>query len=260
MDDLDRIEAFVRWEEGATSSRTKVWRFGTALFHDEFPDRWDSNFLRVERPVGDATAGDIAVEADRLYAGFRHREVVVEDDAVGERLAPGFAERGWEVDRLVYMARRRASNRVPDAGSVEEVSFGDLRPVIVQANLVAHGGMSEEAATMLADFRPVLIDRIGARFFAARVDGQIAAYCELYVHEDVAEINDVNTLEPFRGRGLARALVTRAADEGVAAGAELVFLIADEADWPKDLYVKLGFDRVGRFWQFTRPPEGETYR
>lgn len=260
MDDLGRIEEFLRWEGNAASSRTEAWRFGTALFHDEFPDRWDSNFLRVERPVGDATAGDIAVEADGLYAGFRHREVVVEDDAVGGRLAPGFAERGWEVDRLVSMARRRAPDRTPDAVAVEEVSFEAVRPAIVQANLVGHGGMSEEAAAMLADFRRVLIDRIGARFFAARVDRHTAAYCELYVHEGVAEINDVNTLEPFRGRGLARALVTRAADEGVAAGADLVFLVADEADWPKDLYTKLGFDRVGRFWQFTRPPEGETYR
>jgi ribosomal protein S18 acetylase RimI-like enzyme len=260
MDDLGRIQAFLRWEEDATSSRTEPWRFGTALFHDEFPDRWDSNFLRVERPVGDATVGDVAAEADALYAGFRHRQVVVEDDAVGERLAPGFAERGWEVDRLVYMNHRRAADRTPEAAAVDEVSFEELRPIIVQANLVGHGGMSGEAAAMLADFRRVLIERIGARFFGARVDGQTVAYCELYVHEEIAEINDVNTLEPFRGRGLARALVTRAADEGMAAGADLVFLIADEADWPKDLYARLGFDRVGRFWQFTRPPEGETYR
>ena len=40
----------------------------------------------------------------------------------------------------------------------------------------------------------------------------------------------------------------------------MIFLIADDADWPKELYAKLGFDPIGRFWQFTKPPEGESYR
>jgi hypothetical protein len=33
-----------------------------------------------------------------------------------------------------------------------------------------------------------------------------------------------------------------------------VFLVADDADWPKDLYVRLGFDPVSRFWSFVRTP------
>jgi hypothetical protein len=54
--------------------------------------------------------------------------------------------------------------------------------------------------------------------------------------------------------------VGRAAQEGRDGGADLVFLIADDADWPKQLYAKLGFDPLGRYWQFTRPPAGESYR
>jgi hypothetical protein len=55
-------------------------------------------------------------------------------------------------------------------------------------------------------------------------------------------------------------VVGRILREARSAGAETVFLIADDADWPKDLYRKLGFDPVGRFWQFTKPPAGESYR
>ena len=40
-------------------------------------------------------------------------------------------------------------------------------------------------------------------------------------------------------------------------GADLVFLVADDRDWPKQLYSKLGFDPVGRFWQFTRHPPAD---
>ena len=65
------------------------------------------------------------------------------------------------------------------------------------------------------------------------------------MHEGVAEIDNVHTLERFRGRGVARAVVGRAVQEASSiAGADLVFLIADDADWPKELYAKLGFDPV----------------
>ena len=42
--------------------------------------------------------------------------------------------------------------------------------------------------------------------------------------------------------------------------ADLVFLIADAADWPQELYGKLGFDPVGTYRQFTKSPAGETDR
>ena len=53
-----------------------------------------------------------------------------------------------------------------------------------------------------------------------------------------------------RGNGYATAVVLRAAREARAEGADLVFLVADGDDWPKELYRKLGFDTVGRLTKF----------
>ena len=72
--DLERISAMVRWVAEATSTRREPWRFGTALFNDEFPGRYDSNFLRVERRVGTATPVDLAGEADRLLGHLPHED------------------------------------------------------------------------------------------------------------------------------------------------------------------------------------------
>ena len=41
-------------------------------------------------------------------------------------------------------------------------------------------------------------------------------------------------------------MVSAAVDAAVAAGHELVFLVADADDWPRDLYAKLGFREIGR--------------
>jgi ribosomal protein S18 acetylase RimI-like enzyme len=259
MSDLTRIEAFCRWLENTTSTASHPWTFGAVLRNGDFPNRWDSNFLRVERPLGEATARELIAEADRHLADARHREILVTDDDDGARVANGFAEADWEVDHLVYLALAREPDTAPTA-DVRELSFDDVRPFLVEVNTRSHGGTPEEAARMLADFGRVLVVRAGARFFGVRIDGRLAGACELYVHEGAAQIESVDTLEEFRGRGLARSFVTRAADEGRAAGADLVFLVADDADWPKHLYGKLGFDPVGGFWQFTKPPQGESYR
>jgi ribosomal protein S18 acetylase RimI-like enzyme len=257
--ELSRIQAFSRRIEELTSTRSEPWRFGTVCRNDDYPGRWDSNFLRVERPLGDATAAELAAEADRALAHLQHREILVEDDSQGARLAAGFGALGWEVDHLLYMVRHRPADR-ESVAHAEELSFDEVRPLIVEVNRRGHGGMSVAEAAMLADFRRELVRKVGARFFGARVEGELVGTCELYVLDGVGQIEDVHTLEEHRGRGLARAFVGLAAREAAEAGADPVFLITDENDWVKQLYGKLGFDAAGHFWQFTRVPAGRSYR
>jgi RimJ/RimL family protein N-acetyltransferase len=94
---------------------------------------------------------------------------------------------------------------------------------------------------------------VPTRFFAAIVDGEVAAYCELRSDGRVAQIEDVNTVTRFRGRGFGRVIVQHALDEGLRAN-EVVYLEALAEDWPRELYAKLGFEPVGERWLFTRFP------
>jgi ribosomal protein S18 acetylase RimI-like enzyme len=254
--DVQRIDAFVRWTEDATASRTEPFQWGTALFHDAFPMRYDSNFLRVERSLGDATAADLAREAERLLAEFAHREVVVPDASEADRLAAGMVEQGYAVERLTYMIHRSEAPPEPSDVRVEEFDLEAVHPLFVEQARRYDDAPAEEVAVRLADFAGVLAERLGARFFGASVDGTPVGSCDLYVRDGVAQVENVGTLEEHRGRGLARAFVTRAVREAYAAGAELVFLMADDDDWPKAFYGRLGFERVGGFRQFNRFPTG----
>lgn len=115
---------------------------------------------------------------------------------------------------------------------------------------------SEEVVRQLSEHRRVLAEA-GARFFVAFVGEVAASRCELYPGPGIAQIEDVATLPEHRGRGLARAVVLRALDAARAAGAELVFLHADDEDWPKELYRRLGFDELARWSAFDRPRPGD---
>ena len=248
--ELDRTVAMWRWIEERTATRIEPWRFGTVLYNDDFPRRYDSNFLRVERPVGTATPRELAAEADRLLAGLAHREIVVPEAGEGARLSAGFHRMGYEVDRLVTMVLRQPPGTPPLA--VREVRAADVREAIVTTNREL--GVSSEDAEMLADFRSVAEEAAGTRFFAVELEGSIVAYCELYERDAAAQIEDVNTLTAYRGRGAGTSVVLAAAAAAVDRGANLIWLVADADDWPQHLYGRLGFTPIGHSWQFVRQP------
>jgi hypothetical protein len=47
-------------------------------------------------------------------------------------------------------------------------------------------------------------------------------------------------------------MVSAAAVAARRAGHRLTFIVADDNDWPKQLYAKLGFGPVGRTWLLHR--------
>jgi ribosomal protein S18 acetylase RimI-like enzyme len=251
-DELERIEVFRRALVLTASTGTEAFAYGTAYFNVDFPHRWDSNFLWVEVPLDGITADALAAEAGRVIggAGLAHREVFIHDDAAGERLAPRFADLGWKPDHAVTMALRRSADRPADA-DVREVGFEEARPLIAE-EVRRSETSSADANDELVRFRGLLEERIGARFFVAEADGHLASICELYAIHGVAQVESVGTLEEFRGRGLARAVVSSAVDAARARGSDLVFLQADADGWPQALYRKLGFDPVARDWTFRR--------
>jgi ribosomal protein S18 acetylase RimI-like enzyme len=254
-DAVTRIAAFERDVQGRMATRTERARFGTAYLNERFPRRWHSNFLWTRDRLDGVRPDDLAADADDVLggAGLEHRVLWVENVVAGERLVPGFTALGYGVDRNIVMVHAREPDRWTDDGAEEldvetEIAFARV------SNLDS-GDIDDPAdAVMLAEFKGELAERIGARFFGARLDGEVVAGCDLYLAGDVAEIEDVYTLEAARGRGLARAAILAALRAARASGADLVFLGADDEDWPKGLYAKLGFDEVARSFDFVRKP------
>jgi GNAT superfamily N-acetyltransferase len=105
----------------------------------------------------------------------------------------------------------------------------------------------------LLDAKLLIARAVRARFFAVVVGGQVVTYTDLYDDGRTAQIEDVATLAEQRGHGYASAVVLRALQEARQSGCDLVFLAADEDDWPKVLYRRLGFDDLGRYVKFIRP-------
>jgi ribosomal protein S18 acetylase RimI-like enzyme len=242
-DELARAWAFL--ERGDMAGEARASSVGTAFYDHEIPLRLDSNYLRVEQQ---AEPEDALAEAQRL----ERRMVVVPDAELGERLAPFFADRGWLVRRHVLMAQHREPDRTADLSRIEEVEEAELRPPRQRVVAGEPWGKPEVMAQLFAA-KHRIGERVRARFFALKVDGEVASYTDLYQDGSEAQVEDVGTLPEHRERGYATAVVLAAIAAARTEGAEFVFLIADLEDWPKELYRKLGFDELGYFVKFVSP-------
>jgi GNAT superfamily N-acetyltransferase len=208
------------------------------------------NSLHVDAEVD----GDQLVAAlDDLYGGYMHRRGYVERDDTGRRLAPDLRRRNWLVERNVLMALRRPRDRAPAPGLAREVDGATLQATEAATVREEPYGRDEEVVRQLVAMRAALAEAVPAtRFFVGASDGVDAAVTTLYSDGVIAQIEDVATLRGYRRRGLARATVSAAIDAALELRHALVFIVADDDDWPKDLYARLGFEPVGRTWAFTR--------
>lgn len=227
------------------------FKWGTALFRLDMPRVHDQNLLRLEREFESVSARDLAVEADRVQrpAGLSHRKVVVPDEAAGKRLSSEFAELTWRRARHVVMAHRGSAPDAPahEVVDVESPQLRRSRTLAFEQDL-GSGASAQVAASL--DLIASVVAR--ARGFAVEVDGEFVSWCVLYEEDGIGQVDDVVTASPYRQRGYARAVVSAATRASLESGNEITFLVADDEDWPKDLYAKLGYEPIGRRYEFTR--------
>jgi ribosomal protein S18 acetylase RimI-like enzyme len=241
---LARAYAFLERADMA-GERTENSPVGNAVFDDVVPRRLDSNYLHVKREADGET---VLAEAQRL----QRRMVHVPDSELGERLAPYFKEHGWLVRRHVVMAQLREPTRKADFSLVTEVEEPMLRAARYQV-VTGQPWAKPEVMEQLFAAKERIGQRVRSRYFAIVLDGVVVSYTDLYGDGADAQIEDVGTLHEHRERGYATAVVLAAIAEARKDGAEFVFLVADQEDWPKELYRQLGFDELGYYVKFIAP-------
>ncbi len=248
---IDRVHAFMRRAEEGVCDEVVRTAHGTALVTPSLPLVWQVNAIRVEDQ--DASVEQLIAEAEEVHGGFGHRKLVVHDDKLGARLAPKLAAVGWNVFRVLVMVRRRPPDRPPEPGAGAEVGREVGAATLAAFRREQPFGWQDEAVRQLAEMDDRYTRVLAARDFASPPDDPACA-CRLYTHDGLGQVDEVGTLEARRGRGHARAAVAAAADAAAADGCDQVFMVTDAADWPQQLYHRLGFDEIGSTYEFLKLP------
>jgi len=223
-------------------------RFGPALFNDTLSTIWSLNVLRAEQP-GDATAEEIAAEADRVQAELGHRRVILPPGAAV--LEEGFRRLGWKPDHFLFMVYR-GGGEPADTARVEEVEPRRLRRLREEIIREWQPDADKKTVSEMNAANLLQVKAANSRIFGIVEDGEVVSSAQLFSDGGTAQVEDVATLPAYRGRGHAKALVNRAVEEAVAGNHEFIFLVAEGHDWPKKLYNRLGFEEVGSRFAFLK--------
>lgn len=249
---MQRIFAFSHGIEDRSSTRRLTTPSGTLLLNDDYPLSHSHNFLRVEGPRPGPSAQTLDAEARRLLrveAGRTHLQVLFEDATTAARLAPGLRALGWSATPLIYMVQRGEPS-IPSAAAAELAAWQDVRQLVQRDHRSVPETSDNEVVRQLTERREAIARATRLRHVVAPAGGPYLARADIYSDGCTLQIESVVTLAEARNRGLARAVVLEGVRIGREEGHDLIFLIAEEEDWPKDLYARLGFETVGGSIEF----------
>jgi GNAT superfamily N-acetyltransferase len=255
---LARARHFMRAAVRRQAEQIIEMSYGFAVLDSRFPHSYDHNKLVLTAPVDPAEA---VSDADRILggAGLAHRLISVH----------GGIEQAW-ADVCVAAGYQHSAELIMVQTGAPADRPADQR---IQVAAVGVDGLREsgrrEWREQLPDAGEDVIEQLVARrvtrleaapevaFLAVRDGmGQIVSRADLYLDpaDRVAQIEDVLTLSEHTGRGFARAIMAEGLRRAQAAGCDLVFVVADADDWPRQLYTRLGYRAVGDGHSFVRPP------
>jgi GNAT superfamily N-acetyltransferase len=251
--ELARILRFLRTTEEAVCDRVEATTHGVAMLTPSLPLVWQLNAIHVDDE--DARVEALVREADEVQGAFAHRKLVVHDEALGGRLAPRLAAMGWNVFRLLVMVQQHAPEREVPPGAGGEISRAAGAAALAAFRREQPFGWQAAAVRQLAGMDERYGKALEARDFGSPPRDPACA-CRLYMDAELAQVDEVGTVEARRGRGHASAAVLAASGHAHAAGRSPVFLLTDASDWPQQLYRRLGFDEIGVVHEFLKIPLG----
>jgi GNAT superfamily N-acetyltransferase len=245
-DTLARMFAFLRANLARTADEVRSIEAGCVVSSPSLPAVWSINHVRVALPLGFESLVELA---DEQLAASRYLQIALENQDTGPALEEMFRAAGWKTDRELLMFLAAAPDREADTSIVVEA--GEDEVVDLMTRWYGEDELGPGAVDQLAEFSRREARACADRLLGVRSsDGQLVAISKLRGDGSTAQVEDVYTTPEARGRGFGRAVVTRAVELAGEAGHDLTFIIADDNDWPKDLYARLGFRPIGRLWQF----------
>jgi GNAT superfamily N-acetyltransferase len=146
------------------------------------------------------------------------------------------------------------SDRLPELSGVREVGHDGILAAERRFVQTQPWCTDPEAGRQVIEHHRRMGELLGERCFAAYAGDDVCAYAKLRHVDGVAQIEDVVVLAEHRGAGLGRLVTSAALAAGLALEPELLFIVADDDDWPKELYGRLGFAPAGRVRVYHRVP------
>ena len=243
----------------------------TVLTSNVCPDMWDANHVR-QIDLGCDT--DLDAFIDRMERLFRklnreHCKFELDFRTRPQQLSTLLRRRSYTCTRgVVQVYRGTGAGRPSSRVAQIEITAQSGHSMLADWAALEHESYSvydsgtgfADRATQLSrrrlecawksgqDLRVFLATTDSGRGSAAergpgadRGAGAVVGACELFRRHGAAKIESLYVTPAARGTGVGAALLSRALGSAIAAGDDLVYLVAAADDWPRHMYTRFGF-------------------
>jgi GNAT superfamily N-acetyltransferase len=239
---------FIRRTAELIADEIRLIDHGLVVRTPSLPEVWGLNYVRITEPVSHREALALA---DGHLPDLAYRQLYVEDEQTGRALEQSLVADGWRMEREVVMALERGPDRRVDTGNVIEADEDQTLALMRRWYMEGPPETTPEGLRQLVEYaRREGRARADRTFGVLGPNGDLVAMTKLRSDGVTAQLEDVYTAPEARGRGRARTLVSHAAAQGRALPHDLIFIVADDNDWPKHLYAQVGFAAIGWTWVF----------
>jgi GNAT superfamily N-acetyltransferase len=246
---LERALAFMRACMARTADEFRPIEAGIVATTPSLPAVWAVNQVRVVEALSHEELIELADH--ELGGRCEYRQIALEHQKTGAEVETAFRAAHWKVERDVVMILDGPADYEADTSIVDDT--GEDEMLELMRRWYEGDEPTPEEADQLVEFGRREVGALGDRLLGVRsVDGRLVAITKLRSDGSTAQVEDVYTVPEARGRGFARAMVSRAVELARDSGHDMTFIVADDEGWPKLLYGRLGFRSVGHLWHFHR--------
>ncbi|WIV13689.1 GNAT family N-acetyltransferase [Proteiniborus sp. MB09-C3] len=91
----------------------------------------------------------------------------------------------------------------------------------------------------------VYISDNGVNSYICHYNGYIIGNCDLFMHNGIAKIEDFAVIPTYQRRGYGTTILNELIDIAIKNNSHTIYLVTDEDDTPKEMYKKIGFNKIG---------------
>jgi spore maturation protein CgeE len=212
-------------------------------------DMYDHNFTRLPNGINDVEKIDLikqeiatAKKDGKVFCNIKAFEPFSENVIQALELTPEITRMGFYLFDITKVATLKNNT----SGEVIQVSDERMIGELLKMEVA---GIED---SQIIEFFGRKVRRRGEVYLQ---DGAVDSFlfmdqntpvgrCDLFLSGKVAKIEDLSVLSQSRGKGYGTGILKQLMEEAIERGAEQIYLIADEDETAKEMYLKLGFQKI----------------
>jgi len=91
----------------------------------------------------------------------------------------------------------------------------------------------------------VYISDKGVNSYVCYHNGDVIGNCDLFIYNGVAKIEDFSVIPKYQHKGYGTTILKSLIDIAIKENCNTIYLVTDEDDTAKEMYLKIGFNKIG---------------